>query len=427
MQRKKLLPKFNPIDKFELPKKKAGRPKKDGGPVIQTTTIFDWNRQAEEQIIINRGGRGSSKSYSIAQLMVETFFTIPDVKILILRKTQPSLRQSVIPLIINTIKKYELWGSVTESKRDDNLFSPVNGVIHFGGLDDPEKVKSSDWNIIWMEEANEFTYSDFVNLKMLLRAPTKPGFRNRMFLSFNPVSEYSWLKEKLIDNNSEDKIEIHSTYIHNPFLSDDYVRTIRSLIDQNKNFYRIFALGEWGRLDHLVYSNWMPIPYLPEGSKLWGLDFGFSNPSALVEIIVDGRDLSVAEKLYEKGLTTTKLIERLEVIIPENERGSYPIIADRAEPDKIKEINEAGFWCMPADKAVKAGIDYLKTCRIKIKEDSDHLLREIKGYSYKTDKDDHPIEEPCKFEDHLLDALRYGVWTYHQQGRDNSIGFIKVI
>ena len=404
-----------------------GRPRKDGGPVIQTTVVFDKNRNAEEQIIVNRGGRGSSKSYSIAQLMVEHFFTIPDVKILILRKTQPSLRQSVIPLIASTIKKYDLWGSITESRRDENIFSPVNGVIHFGGLDDPEKVKSSDWNFIWMEEANEFTYADFVNLKMLLRAPIKSGLRNRMYLSFNPVSEYSWLKEKLLDNQSEDKLEIHSTYIHNPFLSDDYVRTIRSLIDQNKNFYRIFALGEWGRLDHLVYSNWMTIPYLPEGSKVWGLDFGFSNPSALVEIIVDGRKISVAERLYEKGLTTDKLIERLEAIIPENERGSYPIYGDNAAPDKIQSLNERGFWCVPANKAVKAGIDYLKTCRIEVKDDSDHLLREIKGYSYKTDKDDHPVEDVIKWEDHLVDALRYGVYSYHCEGRDNSISFIKVI
>jgi len=159
---------------------------------INTTLVFHLNKMADTQVILNRGGARSSKSYSIMQWMIEVFFTIPRVKILILRKVSPSLRTSVKPLFYEIIDLYDLRSKINEVKLDNNVWSPVKGLIHFSGLDSPEKIRSSDWNVIWIEESTDFTYDDYVNLRLRLSSPTYQDFRNKIILSFNPVDEFSF-------------------------------------------------------------------------------------------------------------------------------------------------------------------------------------------------------------------------------------------
>ena len=392
---------------------KVGRPRKDAKVLpINTTFVFHLNRSCDSQILINRGGSRSSKSYSIAQLLIEYFFTIPKIKILMLRKTQPALRTSIKPLVYEILNLYNLRSKITEVKQDMNLWSPVKGLIHFGGLDDPEKIKSSDWSIIWCEESNEFTYEDFINLKLRLSTPTYRDFRNKMILSFNPVDEFCFIKTKIIDNKSEDFTEIVSNYKLNPFLSADYVKTIESLEFQDANYFRIFAQGEWGKLENVIYNNWEIVSYLLEGEKIFGLDFGFVNPTAFVQLNVDGLEVGIQQKIYQSGLTNQDLIRELHSIMTKEEKEQCPIYADSAEPQRIEELNREGFWVIPANKSVKDGIDYVKRCRLRITNDSDNIIKEIRGYSRKTDKNGRVLEEPVKFNDHGLDAIRYGLHTH---------------
>ena len=398
---------------------------------ISATVLLELNRQAEEQIVLNRGGARSSKSYSIAQLLIEWFFTIQKIKIFILRKTQPSLRVSTKPLIMEIIDKYGLRRKVVEERQDMNLWSPTKGLIHFGGLDDPEKIKSSDWNVVWMEEATEFTYEDYTNLKLRLSTPiafpTNSFFRNKLFMSFNPIDEFHWIKTKIIDERAEDFVDIHSNYLFNPFLSEDYVKTVEMLQKQDQNYWRIFGLGEWGKLENIIYTNWSTVPYLPNGDKIFGLDFGFVNPTVLVQLNVDGFEVGVQEKVYQSGLTNQDLIQLLYTILTEKEKNECPIYADSAEPQRIEELIREGFWVIPANKSVKDGIDYVKRCRLRITDDSDHIKKEIKGYSYRTDKNGRVLEEPVKFNDHGVDAIRYALYSYalkNMYSDDVSVSFM---
>ncbi len=414
--------------KKNIPVKLAkGRPSKNAGVVgIDTTLVFHLNRNAESQVIVNRGGARSSKSYSIAQLLIEYFFTIPKIKILMLRKTSPSLRTSIKPLIYELLDLYNLRNRIIEVKQDNNIWSPVKGLIHQSGLDDPVKIKSSDWNCVWCEESDQFTYEDFVNLKLRLSSPTYQDFRNKIILSFNPVDEFSWVKTKLLDNKSEDITEIVSTYRLNPFLSADYVKTIEALEFQDSNYYRIFAQGAWGRLINIIFSNWESVPILPSGDEIFGLDFGYTNPSSLVRCFVDGLEAGVETMLTQSGLTNTDLIAQMNHIFTPEQKANCPVYCDSAEPQRIQEIKDAGFYALPADKSVKDGIDYVRRHKLKIKEDSDELIKEIRGYSYKTDSSGRVLEEPIKFADHSIDAMRYALYS-HYVHTSRSIPGIKIL
>lgn len=391
----------------------VGRPRKNAEQTsIKTTIVFHANKAANTQVVLNRGGARSSKSYSLMQYCIDAFFTIPKIKILMLRKYSPSLRLSIKPLFFEIIDAYNLRNRITEVRSDMNVFSPCKGMIHFSGLDDPEKIRSSDWNIVWIEEASEFDYESFINLKLRLSAPVYQDFRNKIFLSFNPVDEYSWLKTKVLEKESpEDLTEIVSTYRLNPFLSAQYRKTIEDLKYQDTNYYRIFAEGEWGRLEHIIYKNYITVPILPEGEEIFGLDWGFNNPTVLVKTKINGLEVGTETLLYQTGLTNSDLMVQLNRILTIEQRESCVIYCDSAEPARIQELNDNGFWAEPADKSVKDGIDYVKRCQLKIKEDSDNLLKEIRGYSYRTNKDGRVLEEPIAFNNHCMDALRYAVYS----------------
>jgi phage terminase large subunit len=325
------------------------------------------------------------------------------------------LRISTIRVVNDIISRYGLTDRVKFEKQHLNLWNE-GSLIHFGSVDDPEKIKSTEWNDIWMEEATEFTYDDFVNLELRLSAPTfgHAGYRNQIHLSFNPMDEYHWIKTKLLDKRKNDIIDIHSTYLDNPYIEQDYIDTvILPKKNEDPNYWKIFGLGEWGRLDNLIYTNWDTVPELPEGDTFYGLDFGFNRPSALVRIVVDGMEATVEELLYATGLTNSKIIELMDNILPKARRDRCPIYADNAEPQRIVEINEAGcgFKCLPANKVVLDGIDTVKRFRLHLMQDSDNLIKEVRGYSYRADKDGNVYDDPIKMNDHLMDAMRYGIHT----------------
>ncbi len=317
-----------------------------------------------------------------------------------------------------------LWDFIVEEKVHMNWY--YNGsMIHFGGLDDPEKVKSSDWNYVWMEEATEFTLADFRMLKLRLREKSLDLRKNRMFLSFNPIDETHWIKEKLVDDFSQDLIEIVSTYRDNPFLPDDYVRDLQTLEYQDQMYWKIYSEGEWGRLENLIYKNWAAVEWMPEAGQcehcMFGLDFGYNEPTALVKTLVKGKDIWEKELLYQTKLTNADLIDKLRILIPPEER-RYTIYADAAEPDRIFEIKQAGFKIKPAQKAILDGIDQVKRYNIHIFSESTNLIKEKKSYSWRSNKNGDSLDIPIDFLNHLMDAERYAIYT-HLKGRG---GLIKI-
>jgi len=116
----------------------------------------------------------------------------------------------------------------------------------------------------------------------------------------------------------------------------------------------------------------------------------------------------VKQLIYETKLTTNDLIERYKQIgIPR----SAEIFCDAAEPKTIEELHRAGFNAKPADKDVLEGIRKVKGTPIYITPESVDLIKEIRNYRWKIDKNDKVLDEPVKFQDHLCDAMRYAVFT----------------
>lgn len=359
----------------------------------------------DKEVLISYGGAGSGKSFSTAQSIILRALEEGNKRILITRKTLPALRVSCLQLMKDLLNEYEIPYELNKSELEMKV---GNNQILFKSLDNPEKIKSSEFNYIWAEEATELTHQDYLQLRLRLRR--KNDLKNQLIMTLNPIDQFHWIRAQVLDAPNREIASLQSNYKMNSFLSKEYIEQLEGLAEIDENYYRIYALGEWGVLQNLIYSNWDVVNDIPENYDeiIYGLDFGYVNPTALLEIRIKENEIWVKELIYQTHLTNSDLIELLKNKV---ERNSF-IYADSAEPQRIEEIHKANFNIFPADKNVKFGINKVKQYKIHILEDSINLIKEIRSYKWKEDKEGRTLEEPVKFNDHALDAMRYAIDTY---------------
>ncbi len=222
---------------------------------ISGTKIFQRNLESRAEIVINRGGTRSSKSYSILQLIIFKALSEKKKRFLFLRKTFPALRLSSLPDFRGIIADLGLYPYIKEEKQEHNFW--VNGnLIHFDSLDDPQKKKSSKWNYIIFEEFTDFFLTDFLTMRLYLSADPGDGM-NQIFCPFNPIDENHWIKTELIDKKNFDVEEIVSTWRDNvQNLHPQVVKYIQDLIKQDENFnsgYNFYGISGDRTLNHDTY------------------------------------------------------------------------------------------------------------------------------------------------------------------------------
>jgi phage terminase large subunit len=371
----------------------------------QFTRIFEKNRDAKALVVINVGGARSSKSYSLTQLIIYKLLTEHHKTIGICRKTFPALRMTCMKDFFTLLKDYGIYDERKHNKTF-NTYEYADNFVQFFGLDESEKIKSTGFSYIWMEEANEFTYEDYINLKLRLSNPTTLDCPNHLYLSFNPIDESGWIPKRAV---KESDVEvIHSTFLDNPFLSEEYKKSLLDLVNQDENFYRVYALGQWGKLEGLIYRNYQIIPNLPNmtGAKwCYGLDFGLVNPTAIVKVYLLEDKFYLEERFYERQKTNADIIE----FFSHEEKGD--IYFDPTSKQMGEEISRAGFSAWEGHRGVKESIDLAQRQTLYIPTSSVNLVKEIQGYSWRKDPNGTDfLPEPVKFNDHLCDSFRYAIW-----------------
>jgi phage terminase large subunit len=369
--------------------------------------IKDKNR-----FLIIYGGAGSGKSVFTAQAKIllkclqETGHTF-----LIIRKVAKTIRYSVWSLIVSLIKEYWLEQLFKINKTEFRI-SCVNGnEILFLGLDDVEKLKSIHGiTVIWIEESSEISEDDLKQCNLRLRGKTK--VKKQIILTFNPISHIHWLKKYFFDTKQNNCTIHKSTYKDNAHIDDEYKQQLEQLKEIDNTFYQIYALGEWGIIGNLIFTNYVIEDFDYEEEDFddvyYGADFGFNDPSALIKVGFKDDEIYIFDEVYQTKLTNTDLIDKANGFF-----GNKIITADSAEPDRIMEFRRAGHNMRAAKKgkdSVKHGIDFLKRYRIHIhKSKCNNTANEIQLYKNKEDKEGNILDEPVGFNDHAIAAIRYAI------------------
>lgn len=376
----------------------------------------------KEEFLHYFGSAGSGKSRFIAQKEIALSFdpNRKNRKTLVIRKVATTLKDSVYAELKTVIYDWNLETQFDIYKSPLGIVNKLTGVqFVFIGLDDVEKVKSiSGVDRIWIEEATELdSRKELDQLRLRLR-----GFNQvQISLSYNPTDEHHWLNTEIHQIKPENHFILHTTYRDNEkLLAKDktYAASIESLAESNPNYYRVYGLGFWGKVvEGLIYQNYTIADDFPKDEKgneiihAYGLDFGFSDPTALIAQHVQDafpkKKLINKELLYESGLDATKLIERFKQI---GVRKDIRIIADSARPEMIQSLKNAGYNVIACEKfsgSVLSGINRVRDYEFCIVAGSKHLFREIQNYQKKCVNGIWKEEPETNQVDHLLDAVRY--------------------
>ena len=267
---------------------------------------------------------------------------------------------------------------------------PTGSYIEFFSVDNQLKVRGPGRDILFINEANIINYETFRQL--LLRT------KRAIFIDYNPADEFHWIYDKVLTR--PDCYFIKSTYNDNPFIPKEQRSEIESYKDADPNFWRIYGEGERGHSEGIIFTHWQPFSAEIPGEIGYGLDFGYNNPTALCRVVQFAGGIQVTEEFYQSKVTNNDLIEVLKQLVSPYD----PIYCDAAEPQRIEEIKRAGFKALPANKDVKAGIDFIKSRKLFIHQGSVNLLKEIKSYKFKVNKNKvgNTPEEPLKLNDHCF-------------------------
>lgn len=391
---------------------------------VMITPVFEKIAKTTKKIIVNVGGARSSKSYSTCQYLIQKFNNEKNISILISRKTLPSLRITAMKTFINMLKDYKRFDLCEYNKMERVIYFPNNNnYVYFTSIDDPEKVKSTEFNYIWFEEAIELSWEEYIILLTRLSAQRNDNEENKMILTLNPSDTQHWINQKLI--HDQDVEFIYSRYQDNPTLSESYIRTLENLSKQDEQFYKIYTLGEWATPENIIFNKWNTTNYLPfDLEPIYGLDFGYNAPTALTEVRYHPiyNKLYLKQRLYETGLDADQMKKKIIDSIYPKKAFCY---ADPEDPRAIDMLYNAGVNVFKADKDVHAGIRYMKSFEIEVHVDSVDGIKEMRNYKWKKDKNGNVLEEPVKFLDHFIDAARYAVFT-HGPKHWKTAGFLNM-
>jgi phage terminase large subunit len=379
-----------------------------------TTPVFWANKAAYDKgsyrVIANQGSTRSSKTFSLSQLMIDiasggtnqiTGKPYGRKEISIVSPSLPHLKKGARKDVLQNLEQQMIFCE-NDFNRTDQIytFPSTKSYIEFFGAEDSLKVRGPGRDILYINEAN--LLSKETALQLFLRT------REIIFIDFNPADEYSWVYE--VADKTGNKLII-STYLNNlANLTKEQVAEIEALKDADENLWKVFGLGLRGTSSETIYTHWKLCDELPlRGEIIYGQDFGYNVASALLRIEFFEGALYWDELLYEQKLTTGDLIERYKSIGMSKTGNIY---CDAAEPKTIEELCRAGYNAISADKDVTEGIRKVKSMPLYITKRSANLLKEIKSYKWKTDREGKVLDEPVKFNDHALDAGRYGTFTH---------------
>jgi phage terminase large subunit len=341
----------------------------------------------------------SSKTFSVVQLLITIAENEAGKRISFVSHSLPHIKRGVYRDLKGILESWGKWQDENFSYTDFVYTFPNGSYIELFGLEDEGKARGPSRDILFVNEANL--------IKKALYDQLAIRTTGTIFLDWNPADFVSWVYT--VADDPQNKC-IRSTYLNNRTnLSESQIKLIEDFKSLPDDFmWKVYGLGQRGAAKEIIYTAWKVVDELPTGGDVfYGLDFGFTNPSALVKVVHYEGANYVQQMLFERGLTLNELVAKVRELVP----NLATIYADAAEPRSIEELYRAGLNVHAAQKDVWAGIMAVKGYPLYVHRDSKDLQAELMSYKWKKDKNDNVLEEPVKENDHLCDALRYGIFT----------------
>ncbi|MGH7249391.1 MAG: terminase large subunit [Minisyncoccia bacterium] len=246
-----------------------------------------------------------------------------------------------------------------------------------------------------------------------LRPTLTPRKGSALFMGtpkgFNHLYDLFGLEAKDSDYKS-----FHFTSYDNPYLDPEEIEKAKKELTEDR--FAQEYLADFRKTEGLVYKEFNRELHLYDKcearivEKIGGIDFGFTNPAAILTILRDSdENFWVDSEFYKTQQTEPQIVEyvtaqRFNKVYPDPEAPSAIAALTKAKVN-IREV-------IKNKDSVKNGIDRVrelfKANRLHINRSCINLIWELETYAYPDKRDlRNPDENPIKENDHAVDALRY--------------------
>lgn len=258
----------------------------------------------DAEVLIS-GPAGTGKSRACLEKVLMMCLRTPNLRAAILRKTLASLGSTALVTWRNYVAKEALatgecvyYGG---SAQEPPQYRFKNGsTVTIGGMDRPTRIMSSEYDIIYVQEATELTLEDIEFINTRLRN-WRVSFQ-QLLMDCNPAGETHWLKlrandgkTKLIESRHEDNPVLFTydpkTKLHT--VTEKGAAYIAKLDSLTGVRHKRLRLGLWVSAEGMIFENFDPAKHvvdwefdgdgnriqLPdEWERYWVVDFGLVHP-----------------------------------------------------------------------------------------------------------------------------------------------------
>jgi len=369
-----------------------------------TTAISRIRRMTARKKVI-QGGTSAGKTLAILAVLID-IAAKNKTEISVVSESIPHLRRGAIKDFAKVMQWTGRWVADRWNKTLLTYHFANGSVIEFFSADSEARLRGARRQVVYINEANNIDFESYYQLAIRTS--------EAIYIDFNPTHEF-WAHTEVLPEQDAELVIL--TYNDNEALPD----TIKRDIELNRtkaetssywaNWWKVYGLGQVGTLQGAIYEDFEVVEGIDVSRAKFvaiGLDWGFSNdPTALVAIYRQGDCLLVQELLYSTGLTNQDIADKLRSL---GITRAWEIVADSAEPKSIEEIYRLGFNIKPAEKgpdSVRNGIDILKRFKLQVTKDSTNLIKELRSYTWATDKEGKNTGVPIDSFNHACDAMRY--------------------
>lgn len=364
--------------------------------------IYYPTLECKARRVVHQGGQWSGKTVNILAVLATRAASEKNKVITVVAASLPHLKRGALRDFENYIYPYFKKLIANHNKTDNTFVFKTGSIIEFKSFETEFDARGAKRDYLYLNEANSIDYMIFYQLDS--RTTTQS------IIDYNPTAPF-WAHEKLI--GTEGCVRFISDHRHNPFLSPEKHREIES--EKDPELFRVYARGLTGNIQGVIYPNWTRIPEadMPTDDEfIGGIDFGYTiDPTAAVKVWVKGDNIYVRELVYEAGFDETKMKE---IFDHHGFTGSTPIYCDH-DNLTIAKMRRIGLHnSRIALKPILQGILKLKQYNVFYSERSYNLADEVRKYVWMTDPSTgNPLNKPIDKYNHLLDAIRYAVYTHY--------------
>jgi phage terminase large subunit len=406
-----------------------------------------------EVVISGRAGTGKSRA-ALTKIHLALLRT-PGARALVIRKTAKSLSGSTLVTYREKVAKEAIWSGAVEfyggSSQEPAQYRYANGsVMVIGGMDNPDKVLSTEYDMILADECTQLTEKDWNTLLTRLRNG-KLKFQ-QIIGCCNPSKPTHWILQRAKNSLRHliSRIQDNPAYFLDDGTPTEQGAAYTELMDALTGIERArLRDGRWVAAEGVIYEEFdiglhvvdrFEIP--ADWTRYWAVDFGFVHPFVCQWWAQDpdGRLFMYRELVHTKRLVEDHAKQMLAQVTDEKGNWTEPrprmVLTDHAAEDRATLDKHLGIKTKPAKKTVSDGLQAVGA-RLKVQGDGKARLYILKNSVIEVDRtleeagkptcladeipgyiwaDSKTKEQPVKEDDDGCDTMRYVVAQCDLQG-----------